>query len=104
MPDPFKPTPFWRPPEDERAALLRHLLAELPPGHVLFTRRETLRVEARDLGGDRLAVTSGDPAAPAAIVTMTWSGRPPMAPFLPETETYPSLEALVAAQSEAKAG
>jgi hypothetical protein len=97
--DPFKGTPLWRPSDAERAALLGHLLAELPPGHVLFTHRETLVVEARDRKGDRLAVTCKDP--PAAIVHMTWAGRPPMAPFLPETETHPSLDALIAAVKEA---
>jgi hypothetical protein len=93
--DPFKGTPFWRPPPEERAALRGHLLAELPPGHVLFDHRETLVVVARDLAADRVIVTGRNPVA--AIVTMGWTGRPSMAPFLPETETFPDIDALVEA-------
>ncbi|PWJ11464.1 hypothetical protein [Jannaschia seohaensis] len=96
--DPFKSTPFWRPAEEERASLRSHLLAELPPGHVLFTHRETLEVHARDKNALRLVITCKDPAA--AIVHMTWTGRPPMAPFLPETEIYPSLDGLISALIE----
>jgi hypothetical protein len=93
--DPFAGTPFWRPPAEERQALLGHLLAELPPGHVLFDNRETLVVVARDLAADRVIVTGRDPIA--AIVRMGWTGRPPMAPFLPETETFAHLDALIGA-------
>jgi hypothetical protein len=95
MSGPFKGTPFWRPPAEERAALRRHLLAELPPGHVLFDHRETLVVVARDLAADRVIVTGRNPIA--AIVRMAWTGRPPMAPFLPETETFSHIDALIAA-------
>jgi hypothetical protein len=28
---------------------------------------------------------------------MAWTGRPPMAPFLPETETFSHIDALIAA-------
>lgn len=94
----FKATPFWRPDDQERAALLRHLLAELPIGHVLWPRQDSLSVEARD--GDRIIVRSDDPAHPIALVHMSWAGRPPMASFLPETETYPTDAALLAALIE----
>ncbi|TFL18321.1 hypothetical protein [Jannaschia formosa] len=99
--DPFKGTPLWRPSDAERVALRGHLLAELPPGHVLFTYRETLVVEARDRNGDRLAVTCREPSA--ALVRMSWTGRLPMAPFLPETEVFASLEALMEAIGKVEA-
>ncbi|MGB3407434.1 MAG: hypothetical protein WBA67_08055 [Jannaschia sp.] len=97
----LKHTPFWQPDAQERLALLRHLLAELPAGHVLWTHRETLAVEARD--GDRLIVRSADPAYPVSVVHMSWAGRPAMAPFLPETETYPTDAALLDALTKARA-
>ncbi|GIT91597.1 hypothetical protein JANAI62_20540 [Jannaschia pagri] len=100
MSDPFKGTLFWRPSEAERASLRGHLMAELPAGHILWTHRDTLAVEGRDQTGDRLAVTSADPSVPAAVVQMTWTGRPGMAPFLPETEVYASVPAMIEALLE----
>ena len=99
MSDLCKHTSFWRPDPQERAALLGHLLAELPAGHILWTHRETLSVAARD--GDRIVVHSADPACPCSIVHMSWAGRPAMAPFLPETETYADEAALLAALTKA---
>ncbi|MGB3554824.1 MAG: hypothetical protein WBA25_09310 [Jannaschia sp.] len=94
MADPSTDTGFWRPPPEECSALLRHLLLDVPPGHVLWMRRDALEVEARALDRDQVIVLTGDPALPVARVRMTWRGRPEIAPFLPETDLYPSREAL----------
>jgi hypothetical protein len=85
------PAPFWRPDDAERAALAAHLRAELPGGHVLWPHMDALEVLGRD--GDRLAVAF---PGGVAVVTMTWAGRPHMAPFLPETAVGASLDEIAA--------
>lgn len=92
--DPYRGTGFWQPKPEERAALRQHLLAELPPGHVLYSRRDTLEVEARAQDGDDVIVRTGCVRNPLALVQMTWRGRPEIAPFLPETTLFASDDAL----------
>ena len=104
MKNPYAGTSFWRPSEAECVAFRAHLLAELPVGHVLWPADDRLKVIARDRHGDRIVVQTGIEATPVAIVKMSWAGRPPMAPFLPETEFFDSEEALIAAIRGSLAG
>ncbi|WP_299818195.1 hypothetical protein [uncultured Jannaschia sp.] len=103
MKDPYTKTPFWRPSVAECEALRTHLLAELPVGHALWPPSDRLQVIARDRNGDRIVVRTGIAVTPVALVHMSWAGRPPMAPFLPETEFYASDEELIAAVHDAPA-
>ncbi len=97
MKNPYAGTSFWQPSDAECDALRTHLLAELPVGHVLWPADDRLQVVARDRHGDRIVVRTGIAATPVALIHMSWAGRPPMAPFLPETEFFDSDEALIAA-------
>ncbi len=98
MADPLKSNDFWRPKPDECDALKQHLLAELPLGHVLDAHRDSFTVEARDRDGNRLIVAYGD--GKRGVVQMTWAGRPAMAPFIPETDSYDSEAEMLAALSK----
>lgn len=77
------------------AALVRELVRETGPRHVLYGRDVT--AVARCENSDHVLFAVGDPPSAFAVVNLTYSGEREDDPALPETEFYDSFDAFARA-------
>ncbi len=77
------------------AALVRELVRETGPRHVLHGRDVTAVARCED--SDHVLFAVGDPPSAFAVVSLTYSGQCEDDPALPTTEFYDSFDAFAKA-------